>query len=146
MITSNDLPIEGLTVGATTYPMVKISFNAFDSYDGMTVSVTANTLLAAAVTVNIIALYTGEEDIAAEIGGSTYFNVNTGLAATKKLGTMTMRFNTKLENTFTFKQGDTVGATTFPSLAPPQIALVFANVALNIHSVRVTRRNHPPSI
>lgn len=146
MITNNDLMIEKLTVGVNTYPMFRLHLNQMDALDGFVLSVFAGSLLGATTTVNVVAMHTGEEDIAAEIAGNTYYNVTAGAAAKKLLGTLTFDFQTYLENTIQIQPNVASGGLTFPKVMPVQLAFVFASEALVIKKARMSRRNHPAAI
>jgi hypothetical protein len=146
MITNNDLPIELVTLAGGTYPAVRVALNELDAFDGVSISFIANALEGSTTSVDVVALSTGEEDISANVAGNTYYDVNTGALASKKMTTLTMNFTTYVENLISIKPGTLIGAYTFPSVLPPQIAFVFESTTLNLKTVRMSRRNHPAAI
>lgn len=146
MITNNDLMIEKLLVGTDSYPMFRLHLNAMDALDGVVLSVFAGELMGATTSVSVIAMHTGEEDIAAEIAENTHYSVTAGAAAKKLLGTLTYDFRTYLENIIQIQPNVASGGLTFPKVMPVQLAFVFASTSLVITRARMSRRNHPAAI
>lgn len=130
--------------GSLGYPYVELHMTDYDATSGVSMMFKASAVVAGKLTVNVIGKYTCDESVMAEVAGNTYYNVNTGLDATKVFGTLEFDFSTYLENKLDFKPGTVIaGAFTFPAVLPPVIGFLFADASVSLTQVIATRRLNP---
>ena len=123
------------------YPYIEHHLSHEDSLYGFYILVRAQSVIAAAITTNIIlGIDTQSLSPATEVAGNTFYDVNAGAAAKRHLGNLTFDFSAKTTNILYVKPGGTIGAITFPNPLPPFFGLRFVNVDLRLVKVIVSNR------
>lgn len=123
------------------YPYVEHHLSHEDSVYGFSLLVKAQAVLAAPVTVNVIAGFDSDVIVpATEIAGDTFYSVNGAAGASRYLGDLTFDFSTLTTNILDIEPGMTLGGVTFPDPLPPIIGFRFASADLRLVKSRCTFR------
>lgn len=132
-------------VGTNGYWYSEYHLNQNDAFDGTVFVFRTKKLLPAAITVSVIGIDMGDEDVLAQIGGNTYYDVNKAAASAKILATLTFKFDTYLENRVTLTPKMTIQAQTLPEVFPCRIGFLFQNSSFELTEAWATRSHHPKS-
>ena len=123
------------------YSYIENHISHEDSVWGFGIQITAQEVLAAPVTVNVILGFDKDSLVpATEVASNTVYDVNGGAVGTRYLGDLTFDFSVQVKNVLWITPGMVLGGLTFPDPLPPIVGLRFVNSDLRIVDCRVTKR------